>query len=140
MVEWKAELDARELFSSLHIDFAAKSTAPGMASCRESPSAKPPYRLGIRRLEARDGRGQSKFHSDKSVPIYSACPTESESTRTLRARYLTFEKPEEAHVAIQVGNAACVEWERKAVDGFAVDGHTLRANFGTTKCPVQGHR
>ncbi|CAE7242004.1 Cnot4 [Symbiodinium sp. CCMP2592] len=51
---------------------------------------------------------QSKSHNgEKSIPVYSA--------------YLTFEKPEEASVAIQ------------AVDGFAVDGHTLRANFGTTK-------
>jgi len=51
---------------------------------------------------------QSKLPgSNQSVPVYSA--------------YLSFEKPEDAYVAIQ------------AVDGFAVDGHTLRANFGTTK-------
>lgn len=28
-----------------------------------------------------------------------------------------------------------VNLDHEAVDGFAVDGHTLRANFGTTKCP-----
>lgn len=42
-----------------------------------------------------------------TVPLYSA--------------YLTFDKEDDAHVAIQ------------AVDGFAVDGHTLRASHGTTK-------
>lgn len=45
--------------------------------------------------------------SATSVPIYSA--------------YLTFEKPDDALSAIQ------------AVDGFTVDGQTLRASFGTSK-------
>ena len=30
----------------------------------------------------------------------------------------------------------CICQVIQAVDGFAVDGHTLRANFGTTKCPT----
>mmetsp|Transcript_47032 Transcript_47032/g.122403 ORF Transcript_47032/g.122403 Transcript_47032/m.122403 type:complete len:1119 (+) Transcript_47032:95-3451(+) len=39
----------------------------------------------------------------------------------LFSAYLTFENAEDAHVAIQ------------AVDGFNVDGHVLRASFGTTR-------
>lgn len=51
---------------------------------------------------------QAKFAGNShGTPVYSA--------------YLTFDKPDEAHVAIQ------------AVDGFAVDGQMLRASFGTTK-------
>ena len=63
--------------------------------------------------------------------------------QALICRYLTFEKPEEASLAIQAPGgvlhpsrevcAACAKFF-EAVDGFAVDGHTLRANFGTTKC------
>merc|ERR1712060_11484 len=44
---------------------------------------------------------------EQPEPIYSA--------------YLTFERAEDAHVAIQ------------AVDGFEVGGHILRASFGTTR-------
>merc|ERR1712151_664615 len=50
---------------------------------------------------------QTMEGSNQSIQVYSA--------------YLTFERADDAHVAIQ------------AVDGFAVDGHILRASFGTTK-------
>eukprot|EP00449_Zooxanthella_nutricula_P026440 CAMPEP_0198525488 /NCGR_PEP_ID=MMETSP1462-20131121/23388_1 /TAXON_ID=1333877 /ORGANISM="Brandtodinium nutriculum, Strain RCC3387" /LENGTH=271 /DNA_ID=CAMNT_0044255241 /DNA_START=105 /DNA_END=917 /DNA_ORIENTATION=- len=43
------------------------------------------------------------------------------NSQPLFSAYLTFDKAEDAHVAIQ------------AVDGFAVDGNILRASFGTTR-------